>query len=59
MPYVIKTYLFRDDNTLDLRLTIKTKDFNDVIEMLSRVSFDYYDRVLVLPDDFTNDKQEN
>lgn len=59
MPYVIKTYLFRDDNTLDLRLTIKTKDFNDVIEMLSRVSFDYYDRVLVLPEDFTNDKQEN
>ena len=52
MSYIIKGYLFSDGNTLDCRFECVLKDFNDVVEFLSRVSLLAYDRVVVIPEDY-------
>lgn len=48
MEYEIKAFLIKE-NTLDCRFTMKVKDFEDVVEFLSKVSLQAYDVVKVLP----------
>ena len=49
MEYEIKAYLIKDNNVLDCRITVRTENFADVCEFLSRVSLEAYDVVKVLP----------
>lgn len=51
MPYRIKAYLIMDGK-IECRFEAVMKDFNDVVEFLSRVSLTAYDVVKVLPEDF-------
>lgn len=51
MPYRIKAYLITDGK-IECRFEAIMKDFNDVVEFLSRVSLTAYDVVKVLPEDF-------
>ena len=51
MPYRIKAYLITDGK-IECRFEAVMKDFNDVVEFLSRVSLTAYDVVKVLPEDF-------
>lgn len=48
MEYDIKGYLI-NGNELDCRITVRTIDFNDAIEFLSKVSLEAYDVVKVMP----------
>ena len=54
MNYKIKGFLFKDNdkNTLECRFECILPSFKDVVEFLSRVSLDAYDRVTVFPIDY-------
>lgn len=53
MSYEIKAYSFNPDgNALNLRFLCKVPSLDDAIEFISRVSFEDYDRVTVLPEDY-------
>lgn len=49
MEYEIKGYMIKENNVLDCRITVKTSNFADVCEFLSRVSLEAYDVIKVLP----------
>lgn len=52
MKYRIKAYLFVNEKSLECRFDAILSSFNDVVEFLSRVSLEAYDRVTVFPDDY-------
>lgn len=49
MKYVIKAFFILPDKSLDCRFEFLLPDLDNTIEVLSRVSFEMYDVVKILP----------
>lgn len=49
MSYIIKAFLLLPDNSMDCRFEFICPDVDTAIEVVSRVSFEAYDVVKVLP----------
>ena len=49
MSYVIKAFFINPDKSLDCRFEFICPDVDTAIEVISRVSFEAYDVVKVLP----------
>ena len=52
MKYRIKGFLFVNEKSLECRFDAIISSFTDVVEFLSRVSLEAYDRVTIFPEDY-------
>lgn len=52
MAYIVKGFIDFGDNDFHNSIEIKCASFDDVKELMLRVSLEAYDRVTILPEDY-------
>lgn len=52
MKYRLKGFMFVNEKSLECRFDAILPSFADLVEFLSRVSLEAYDRITVFPEDY-------
>lgn len=55
MNYRLKGFLFVNEKSLECRFDAILPSFADVVEFLSRVSLEAYDRITLFPEDYNKE----